>query len=204
MRASTSGWLLISGQPRRDALDFIGGRSPSLGTPSFESSGWPAILASASTAAGSSRSSGWLFCHISWTCPRDRTAAWSKRSAVQHGFRDCDRMPTRIGDLHWDCPSMDVGTEVLAHCGCGGRGRRALLFLEGAYMKYQNKSRLPIYAFVIFTFAISALPAEAHLNTTGMGPFYDGSMHFLMSPEDIPPRSRLGVVGWTAWSKFRT
>jgi len=32
-----------------------------------------------------------------------------------------------------------------------------------------------------------ATPAEGHLNTTGMGPIYDGMMHFLMSPEDLVP-----------------
>jgi urease accessory protein len=30
-------------------------------------------------------------------------------------------------------------------------------------------------------------PAEAHLNSTGMGPLYDGLLHFLTSPEDIVP-----------------
>jgi hydrogenase/urease accessory protein HupE len=29
--------------------------------------------------------------------------------------------------------------------------------------------------------------AEAHLNSTGLGPVYDGLMHFLLSPEDIFP-----------------
>ena len=48
------------------------------------------------------------------------------------------------------------------------------------------------------------LPAEAHLNSTGMGPFYDGLMHFLMSPEDIVPVLALALAGWTAGSKLRT
>ena len=43
-----------------------------------------------------------------------------------------------------------------------------------------------------------AFPAEAHLNTTGMGPFYDGLMHFLMSPEDIVP-----VLALALWSGLR-
>lgn len=47
------------------------------------------------------------------------------------------------------------------------------------------KSRLPLYAFVVFAFAMCVLPAQAHLNSTGMGPIYDGLMHFLMSPEDF-------------------
>ena len=51
-----------------------------------------------------------------------------------------------------------------------------------------------MYAFVGFTFVMSALPAEAHLNTTGMGPFYDGLMHFLMSPEDIVPVLALALL----------
>jgi hypothetical protein len=54
-------------------------------------------------------------------------------------------------------------------------------------MKNVTQSRLPLYAFVAFTFFMFALPAEAHLNSTGMGPFYDGLIHFLMSPEDIVP-----------------
>jgi hydrogenase/urease accessory protein HupE len=29
--------------------------------------------------------------------------------------------------------------------------------------------------------------ADAHVNSTGIGPFYDGLAHFLMSPEDMVP-----------------
>jgi hydrogenase/urease accessory protein HupE len=54
-------------------------------------------------------------------------------------------------------------------------------------MKSHRASRVPLYAFVVFVFLLGALPAVAHLNTTGMGPLYDGLMHFLMSPEDIIP-----------------
>lgn len=50
-----------------------------------------------------------------------------------------------------------------------------------------TRSRLPLAFFVIFVMAMEATPAEAHLNSTGMGPIYDGMMHFLMSPEDILP-----------------
>jgi hypothetical protein len=41
-------------------------------------------------------------------------------------------------------------------------------------MSGMSKSRLPFYAFVLFAFAMCAAPAEAHLNSTGMGPIYDG------------------------------
>lgn len=42
---------------------------------------------------------------------------------------------------------------------------------------------------VVVLLAVVACPtlAEAHLNSTGMGPFYDGLLHFLTSPEDAVP-----------------
>ena len=61
-------------------------------------------------------------------------------------------------------------------------------------MNTTRRSRLPLYAFVAFVFCMSAAPAEAHLNTTGMGPIYDGLMHFLMSPEDIVPVLALALL----------
>lgn len=61
-------------------------------------------------------------------------------------------------------------------------------------MNGATKSRLPLYAFVVFAFAMWAAPAEAHLNTTGMGPIYDGLMHFLMSPEDFIPVLALALL----------
>ena len=59
-------------------------------------------------------------------------------------------------------------------------------------MSKANKSRRPMVfaaAFLVFAF-----PAEAHLNSTGMGPFYDGAMHFLMSPEDVVPVLALALL----------
>ena len=54
-------------------------------------------------------------------------------------------------------------------------------------MKASIKSRLPLLAFVVFTIAMCPLPAEAHLNSTRMGPVYDGMTHFLMSADDLIP-----------------
>ena len=42
--------------------------------------------------------------------------------------------------------------------------------------------------------ALSCGPAEAHLNATGMGPIYDGLMHFLTSPEDLVPALALALL----------
>jgi urease accessory protein len=37
-------------------------------------------------------------------------------------------------------------------------------------------------------------PAEAHLHATGMGPIYDGLLHFFTSPEDIVPVVALAFI----------
>jgi urease accessory protein len=60
--------------------------------------------------------------------------------------------------------------------------------------KRTNQSRLPLYCFVIFVSLLAATPAEAHLNSTGLGPIYDGLMHFLMSPEDLAPVLSLALL----------
>jgi urease accessory protein len=60
--------------------------------------------------------------------------------------------------------------------------------------KRSNHSRLPLYCFVVFVFIFAAIPVEAHLNSTGMGPIYDGLMHFLMSPEDLIPVLALALL----------
>jgi urease accessory protein len=60
--------------------------------------------------------------------------------------------------------------------------------------KRTNHSRLPLYCFVAFVSIFAAIPAEAHLNSTGMGPIYDGLMHFLMSPEDLAPVLALSLL----------
>ena len=57
-----------------------------------------------------------------------------------------------------------------------------------------QQSRIPIYAAVAFAFAMSPLTGHAHLNSTGMGPIYDGLMHFLMSPEDLVPVLALALL----------
>jgi urease accessory protein len=69
-------------------------------------------------------------------------------------------------------------------------------------MNQLDKSRVPMYAFVFFTFLMSAIPGEAHLNSTGMGPFYDGLMHFLLSPEDIVPVLALALLAGLRGAEF--
>lgn len=61
-------------------------------------------------------------------------------------------------------------------------------------MNGASKSRPPACAMVVFAVALCSEPAEAHLNSTGMGPIYDGLMHFLTSPEDLVPALALALL----------
>ena len=54
--------------------------------------------------------------------------------------------------------------------------------------------RLRARTFAMLAVALGCGPAEAHLNATGMGPLYDGLMHFLMSPEDLVPALALALL----------
>jgi urease accessory protein len=54
--------------------------------------------------------------------------------------------------------------------------------------------RLRGRASTVFALALACGPAEAHLNATGMGPIYDGLMHFLTSPEDLVPTLALALL----------
>ncbi len=49
------------------------------------------------------------------------------------------------------------------------------------------KSRLPLLLGALFVLVLCPSRAEAHLNSTGLGPVYDGLLHFLLSPEDLVP-----------------
>jgi urease accessory protein len=57
-----------------------------------------------------------------------------------------------------------------------------------------KRSRVPVFCVVLLAFAMCPLTAEAHLNSTGMGPLYDGLMHFLTSPEDFVPALALALL----------
>lgn len=49
-------------------------------------------------------------------------------------------------------------------------------------------------AVVALAVALGCGPADAHLNSTGMGPVYDGLAHFLTSPEDLVPALALALL----------
>ena len=54
--------------------------------------------------------------------------------------------------------------------------------------------RMRARASALFAFTLVCGPAEAHLNATGLGPIYDGLMHFLASPEDLVPALALALL----------
>jgi urease accessory protein len=61
-------------------------------------------------------------------------------------------------------------------------------------MKFRSQSPLLTCVTVALAVALCTAPAEAHLNSTGMGPIYDGLLHFLMSPEDLVPALALALL----------
>lgn len=61
-------------------------------------------------------------------------------------------------------------------------------------MKVSSGGRLRLRAAVVLGMATYPALAEAHLNSTGMGPVYDGLMHFLTSPEDVAPVLALALL----------
>jgi urease accessory protein len=55
-------------------------------------------------------------------------------------------------------------------------------------------SRLPVCAIALAVLGACPRPAEAHLNSTGMGPIYDGLMHFVTSLDDVIPVLALALL----------
>ena len=61
-------------------------------------------------------------------------------------------------------------------------------------MTSASMSRMRARTVVMFVVAVGCGPADAHLNATGMGPIYDGLMHFVTSPEDLVPALALALL----------
>jgi urease accessory protein len=61
-------------------------------------------------------------------------------------------------------------------------------------LKTTTAPRPAVSAIVALAIAVCPIPAEAHLNSTGMGPLYDGLVHFLTSLEDLVPVLALALL----------
>ena len=71
-----------------------------------------------------------------------------------------------------------------------------VLHVEGHRMSsaITIKSRLSLVFAALFGLVLCPSCAEAHLNSTGLGPVYDGLSHFLRSPEDLVPVIALALL----------
>jgi len=56
------------------------------------------------------------------------------------------------------------------------------------------KSRSPQVLLALCLLILCPLRADAHLNSTGLGPFYDGMAHFALSPEDMVTALALALL----------
>jgi len=61
-------------------------------------------------------------------------------------------------------------------------------------MKRAGTMPIGARALAMLAVALWCAPAEAHLDATGMGPVYDGLMHFLTSPGDLVPALALALL----------
>jgi hydrogenase/urease accessory protein HupE len=61
-------------------------------------------------------------------------------------------------------------------------------------MKRLAPRRAAVFTIIGLVMAMSPGPAEAHLTSTGMGPIYDGMVHFITSPEDLVPVFALALL----------
>src|SRR5262249_35073359 len=131
---------------------------------------------------------------LPWTRARNRAATGAKRDPLQHGFRRRDRLFARGGNRDRHRSPMAMGAGRAPRCGRSGRGGRGLLHVEGIRVKSTATPRTAVLTIVALAIPLCPVPAEAHLNSTGMGPIYDGLVHFLTSLEDLVPVLALSML----------
>jgi urease accessory protein len=61
-------------------------------------------------------------------------------------------------------------------------------------MLRRTRSEAAIAAAIVMAMTMSPARVEAHLNSTGLGPVYDGAVHLLLSPEDLVPAFALALL----------
>ena len=57
-------------------------------------------------------------------------------------------------------------------------------------------------AAIVLWIAVCPTRAEAHLNSTGLGPIYDGALHLLLSPEDLVPALALALLAGLRGARY--
>src|SRR5262249_40787936 len=120
---------------------------------------------------------------------RCRAAARTKRSPLQHGIRDRDALPARGRNFDWRDPPLALAPDAAPRGGLCRRVRWRLFSVEGVHLALRRHGgeRALTAAAILLATASCPVRLEAHLNSTGLGPFYDGALHLLQSPEDLIP-----------------
>ena len=60
-----------------------------------------------------------------------------------------------------------------------------------------------VWATVILMWIVwNAVPLDAHLNSTGLGPVYDGALHLLFSPEDLIPSLAIALLAGLRGARY--
>jgi urease accessory protein len=71
-------------------------------------------------------------------------------------------------------------------------------------MRIRNSLKPQLLIVLVAPILLMLFPAhvEAHLNSTGLGPVYDGLLHFVLSPEDILPVLALALFAGQRGADF--
>src|SRR5262249_60944076 len=101
--------------------------------------------------------------------------------------------PARCRHRHRRPPPVAVGTAPAPHRGRRHRSRWRLLHVAGRRVRTSIALRSS-HVLPLATIVLIPTPAAAHLNSTGLGPVYDGGAHFLASPEDLLAVFALGLL----------
>ena len=64
------------------------------------------------------------------------------------------------------------------------------------------RSAVTMAAAIVLWIALCPTRAEAHLNSTGLGPMYDGALHLLLSPEDLVPAFALALLAGLRGARY--
>src|SRR5512139_4281382 len=139
---------------------------------------------------------------LPWACPWHRAAPRPERVALQHGFCDRDRLPACGRHRHRHGLPAAPGAAVPSRGGHGGGSRGCVLPVAGVRLRAacglrerpRATASLRARALPLLAMALECRSAQAHLESTGMGPVYDGVLHFLTSPEDLVPALALAML----------
>jgi urease accessory protein len=69
-------------------------------------------------------------------------------------------------------------------------------------MRLDFRPTAALAAAIVLWIALWPTALEAHLNSTGLGPIYDGALHLLLSPEDLVPALALALLAGLRGARY--